>query len=325
MRLRLPGLSVALALLFAAPASANPLAGVSLFVDHQRPVARFAETYPELSLIARQPGAERFGNFSFGANGVPSITDAAQRFLRRVGAQEPGAVPLLATYRIVSGHCGRWSDTPEMVASYHQFIDGFAAGIGRTRAVLFLELDSIITMSCLTPQGQLVREAELRYAVQILRARCPRLAVYLDAGAGDALRARDAARFLRASGVAQTSGFLLNSTHYDWTMREIRYGWAISRMTRGAHFVVNTGDNGRGPLVPRDRVHQGNEVLCNPPGRGLGPLPTANTGFPRVDAFEWTTNPGESGGTCSPGAPPQGSYWPAYGLMLARNAHFSVR
>ena len=95
-------------------------------------------------------------------------------------------------------------------------------------------------------------------------------------------------------------------------------------MTGGMHFVVNTGENGRGPLVPADPVHQGNEVLCNPPGRGLGPLPTASTGFADVDAFAWTSNPGESGGACVPGAPPTGHYWPQYGLMLIHNANFNV-
>jgi endoglucanase len=76
--------------------------------------------------------------------------------------------------------------------------------------------------------------------------------------------------------------------------------------------------------VPRDRVHQGNEVLCNPPGRGLGPVPTTNTGYRNVDAFAWTTNPGESGGQCVRGAPPTGAYWPGYALMLVRNAVYRV-
>ena len=89
--------------------------------------------------------------------------------------------------------------------------------------------------------------------------------------------------------------------------------------------MVNTGENGRGPLRPRDIVHQGNEVLCNPPGRGLGPLPTTSTGFRGVDAFAWMSRPGESGGPCRPGAPNTAVYWPAYALMLVRDADFTVR
>jgi endoglucanase len=125
--------------------------------------------------------------------------------------------------------------------------------------------------------------------------------------------------------VAAIQGFFLNATHYDWTSNEIRYGEQISRLTGGKHFVINTGENGQGPLRPRDIVHQGMEVLCNPPGRGLGPLPSTSTGYRKVDMFAWMSRPGESGGACRPGAPPTAVYWPAYALMLVRNADFKVR
>jgi endoglucanase len=190
--------------------------------------------------------------------------------------------------------------------------------------VLFLEMDSIITMPCLSRHGKAVREHELHDAINVLSADCPHLVIYLDAGAADALHARDAARYLRASGVAGIQGFFLNSTHFDWTSHEIRYGRQISRMLGGKHFVVNTGENGIGPQRPRDIVHQGMEVLCNPRA-GLGPLPTANTGYRNVDMFAWTSNPGESGGQCVAGAPPTGQYWPAYAKSLVQNADFKVR
>ena len=48
-------------------------------------------------------------------------------------------MPMLATYRIVDGHCGHWSDPPADQASYHNFISRFSQGIGGYRAVLFLE------------------------------------------------------------------------------------------------------------------------------------------------------------------------------------------
>ncbi|HTU88357.1 MAG TPA: glycoside hydrolase family 6 protein [Solirubrobacteraceae bacterium] len=308
-----------------APTGSNPLAGATFFVDPDSEAAHAAQSDPTLDVIAREPGTARFGSFSFGKNGVPNIATAVSRYLSRAQVEQPGAVPLLATYRIVHGLCGNASDSPADVASYHDFIDGFAAGIGSYRAVLFLEMDSIITMPCLSRHGQAVREAELRYAINTLTADCPHLVIYLDAGAADALSARSAARFLRASGVAKIEGFFLNATHFDWTSKEIRYGEKISRLTGGKHFVVNTGENGQGPLRPRDIVHQGLEVLCNPPGRGLGPLPTANTGYRNVDMFAWTSNPGESGGACGAGAPPTGQYWPAYAKMLVENADFKVR
>jgi len=125
--------------------------------------------------------------------------------------------------------------------------------------------------------------------------------------------------------VAKIQGFFLNSTHFDWTTKEIRYGEEISRLTGGKHFVVNTAENGRGPLVPENRVKNGNEVLCNPQNLGLGPVPTADTGFRNVDAFAWIANPGKSGGQCRPGAPKTGNFWLALALELVRNANYRVR
>ncbi len=308
-----------------APPSTNPLVGATFFVDPESEAAHAARTNPALKTISNQPGTARFGSFSFGHNGVPNIATAVSRYLTRASVESPGTVPLLATYRILHGRCGHASDSRGDVASYKGFIDGFAKGIGSYRAVLFLEIDSIITMPCLSHHGKAVREQELQYAINTLTANCPQLVIYLDAGAADALSPRASARYLRRSGIAKIQGFFLNATHFDWTSKEIRYGEKISRLTGGKHFVVNTGDNGRGPLRPQDIVHQGNEVLCNPPGRGLGPLPTADTGFPNVDMFAWTTNPGESGGPCRPGAPKTGDYWPAYALTLVRNADFNVR
>jgi len=307
------------------PGAGDPLTGANFFVDPESEAAHAALHNPALDVIAREPGTARFGSFSFGKNGVPNIATAVSRYLSRAAVEQPGTVPLLATYRILHGLCGHASDSPADAASYHNFIEGFAQGIGSYRAVLFLEMDSIITMPCLSRHGKAVREHELQYAINTLTANCPHLVVYLDAGAADALSARDAAKYLRASGVAKIEGFFLNATHFDWTSNEIRYGDKISALTGGRHFVINTGENGRGPLKPLDIVHAGNEVLCNPPGRGLGPLPTANTGDRNVDMFAWTSNPGESGGSCVAGAPPTGAYWPAYGAMLVQNADFGVR
>ncbi len=302
-----------------APTNGDPLSGASFFVDHENAVSEAAVVYPQLRMIADQPGTARFGAFS-----GPDVGGVVHDYLARASREEPGTVPLLATYRLVDGHCGDWTPTPGDVDSYAAFIDSFAHGIGRHRAVLFLEMDALITSPCLSPEGLRIRMTELRHAIDVLTATCPHLVIYLDAGAADAVPPARTARLLRSAGVSHIQGFFLNSTHFDWTSKEIRYGERVSRLTGGKHFVVNTGENGRGPLIPPDRAHQGNEVLCNPPGRGLGPRPTTNTGYPNVDAFAWTSNPGESGGACVPGAPPMGAFWPAYALMLVQNADFAV-
>jgi endoglucanase len=297
----------------------DPLRGMRFYVDPWSEAAQADRSFPALRVIAREPGTARFGAFSY-----PNPRAAVAGYLRQAGRVEPGAVPMIATYRVVDGHCGGWADPPGDQSSYHDFIESFARGIGGHRAVLFLEMDALITVGCLSPYGVSVRMHELHDAIDVLTALCPNLIVYLDAGAADAVPAWRTARLLKAAGISKIQGFFLNATHYDWTSHEIRYGEQISRRTGGKHFVVNTGENGRGPLHPADIVHEGNEVLCNPPGRGLGVRPTAYTGIPNLDAFAWTSNPGESGGACVPGAPATGRYWPTYGTMLVRFARFRV-
>jgi endoglucanase len=308
--------------------SGDPLAGARFYVDwnwgsaalqaeawaHSKPAASRM-----LDVIAREPTAHRFGSWDGAYPGLK-----VSEFLARASVEQPGTVPMIETYRIVGGNCGNWSDPPAAQAAYHNWITSFARGISGYRAVLFLEMDSLITVGCLNHHGVDVRMHELRDAINVLTANCPRLVIYLDAGAADAVPAAKISGLLRRAGVAKIQGFFLNSTHFDWTSHEIRFGQQISRMTGGKHFVISTAANGRGPLVPPDPVRQGNEVLCNPPGRGLGPKPTTNTGYRFVDAFAWIGNPGESGGACVPGAPPTGAYWPAYALMLVRDADFRV-
>jgi endoglucanase len=311
------------------PVGGDPLAGARFYVDWSWGWAsRQAEDWQRsrpaaatmLRVIAGQPGSHRFGAWD-----GPSPGLKVSELLARASVEEPGSVPMLSTYRLVDGHCGGWSDPPSAQVSYHRWIASFAQGISSYRAVLFLEMDSLITVGCLSGRGVGVRMHELRDAIHTLTADCPHLVVYLDAGAGDAVPARQIASLLRRAGVSRIQGFFLNSTHYDWTSREVAFGRTVSRLTGGKHFVVNTSVNGRGPLVPPDPTHQGNEVLCNPPGRGLGPKPTTRTGYRLVDAFAWISDPGKSGGACVPGAPPTGFYWPAYALMLVRNADFRVR
>ncbi len=311
-----------------APANGNPLSGATWFVDPVNDpaglaAAQYRRSNPgwarELSIIANQPFTMRFGLFT-GKN----VAIRAFTYLQQAYMQHPNAVPMLSTYRIVQGECkaGGFPDTPAQIASYQDFVRQLSYGIGNFRAVLFLEMDSIITTECLKPKAQAVRLAELHDAISYLQ-RNPHLVVYLDGGAADAHPWQWTAKVLSRAGVHLIQGFFLNSTHFDWTTKEIAYGQKIARALGGkVHFVVNTGENGQGPLRPPDPAHQGAEVLCNPPGRGLGPKPTARTGFKWVDAFAWTSNPGERGGPCR-GAPPT-DYWPAYAVGLAQRANFSV-
>jgi endoglucanase len=76
------------------------------------------------------------------------------------------------------------------------------------------------------------------------------------------------------------------------------------------HFLVDTSRNGQGPLdasiyaaAPYNQpapvvTTLTNGSWCNPPARGLGTHPTANTGVSLLDAYLWVKTPGQSDGTC---------------------------
>lgn len=244
-------------------------------------------------------------------------------YLERV-AREAGrsTVPVFVTENLPTADCAH--NRVASVRRFQRWVHGFIRGVGRHRAIVIVESDGIGTSSCLRggPKGfrlGLIREEALGLA------RLPRTSVYIDGAAADWLSPGTAAHLLRVAGVAHTRGFEVNTTHYDWTANEVRYGLRVSHLLDGKHFVVNTAFNGRGPLVPGNRVRYGNEVWCNPSGRALGPLPTVQTPSRYVDAFFWVGNPGFSDGHCGnmPGSmvgPGVGEWWQSWALALVRNA-----
>jgi endoglucanase len=314
------------------PPGDDPLEGAVFYVNPSRNIAglvmnhirrRRPKAAALLRVIAEQPEAKRFGSW----NDEPGA--AVAQYLQTARRDDPGAVPLIATYRLQHKACGGASDTPEEVDRYKRWYDAFAHGIGSHRVVLFYEIDALITAKCLSRVGLARRIDEVRTAIADL-APLPHAVVYVDAGAADAHTPRYIAQLLRRVHVERIQGFFTNSTHNDWTSREIRYGRTLVRLLGGRpHYVVNTAANGRGPLVPKDRVHHGNEIRCNPPGRGLGPKPTAvvPARYYHLDGLFWIGNPGRSAGSCSamPGAPPGGKFWVKYALMLVRNADYRIR
>ncbi|MGZ4350433.1 MAG: glycoside hydrolase family 6 protein, partial [Solirubrobacteraceae bacterium] len=238
------------------PTDGNPLAGTKFYVDPTSGAAtaqaRYRNSKPAIAAllgnIASEPGAHRFYMWNMGAN----VSGQVSHYLEGTQVQQPGTTVMLSTYTLVHDHCG-YTATPAIAARYEDFMHQMAEGIGNYHVVFFLELDSLITAPCLTQQQLAIRQAELRSAVSALEAD-PHVVVYLDAGAADAVHYGQMATWLRASGVAQAQGFFLNSTHFDWTSSEIHYGQQVSRRLGGTHFVVNTGSNGKGPLVPKRRV-----------------------------------------------------------------------
>ena len=99
------------------------------------------------------------------------------------------------------------------------------------------------------------------------------------------------------------------------------------------HFVIDTSRNGLGPWKPTASYPDAQD-WCNPPGRGLGARPTADTGNALVDAYLWAKVPGESDGSCNRGVsgstidpewggtvdPAAGAWFPQQALQLAQLA-----
>ncbi len=273
-----------------------------------------------LARIADQPEANRFSLYSEGG-GPGAIYGQVHKVLCSNLAADPGTIPIFTTFFLYqAGYCETRSQILANRPTFERQINEMARGIDRRPAVMLLELDAVGASRCMQYNGALPYwEADMRYEINKISA-LPHTVVYIEGGYADSNPPRYTANVLNAVGIQKIRGFFTNDTHEDWTIKEIRWGERVSRLTHGTQFIVNTATNGQGPMIPANRVREGNEVLCNPPGRGLGPLPLVNPGFAGVDAFLWTAPPGNSSGSCN-GGPPSGTFWPAKAVGLSAMAN----
>ena len=278
-----------------AQAPGNPLAGVRLFVDHDSPSWHQWRAYRRSGQrrkaalvwrIAREPKALWLGTWT-----RPNFRKKVRRLID--AAQRQAAVPIFTVMRAESNACGPWYTAGGKAedARTRAWYRRLARTIGGARVVIAFEPDSLGTIDCHARSRRDDRIRLLRYGVGVL-SRLPGATIYLEGGASDWEPARRTARQLRAIGIAKVRGFMLNATHQDWTRANILHGLAISRLTGWKPFIVNTAENGRGPVHYRASNGRRITVWCNPPGRGLGPRPTTRTSNPLVDAYLWINRPG---------------------------------
>lgn len=95
-----------------------------------------------------------------------------------------------------------------------------------------------------------------------------------------------------------------------WVYTDQWFTQNLGTATPTMHFLIDTSRNGQGPLTAtvygNTLFNQSASVVstisngswCNPPGRGLGTQPTANTGVSLLDAYLWVKTPGQSDGMC---------------------------
>jgi endoglucanase len=93
----------------------------------------------------------------------------------------------------------------------------------------------------------------------------------------------------------------------------LRYGNMLGGVAPATRFVIDTSRNGQGPWLPP--AYPDPQDWCNPPDRGLGLRPSADTGNPLLDAYLWVKIPGESDGECTRGLGPVGTVDPEWGVV----------
>ncbi len=281
---------------------------------------RLAHEVALLEKIADQPEAQRFSRYSAGG-GPGAIFAQVQKIFCHNLTADPASIPIITSYFLYqAGYCETRSEIVSNRPTFERQVDEMVAGIERRPAVMLLELDAIGSSRCMARNAALPEwEADMRYEIGAVSS-LPHTVVYIEGGYSDANNPSYTARVLNAVGVRNIRGFFTNDTHMQWTANEMRWGQKVSALTGGTHFIINTADNGHGPVLNPHPGKQGIENLCNPPGRGAG-IPTMTaTGSPAIDAFMWVHVPGTSSGKCN-GGTPSGTFWMARGLTEARNAN----
>jgi len=168
-------------------------------------------------------------------------------------ADKQHRTPVLVAYNLPYRDCSQYSGGGATdTAAYQAWIDGFARGIGKGKALVVLEPDGLGIIpynkridgadewcrpTVTDAEGNVVpapgaspeaRYAQLNYAVDSLAAHAPNAAVYLDAGNSAWMAVGDAAYRLTKAGVLRARGFFLNVSNYQATSESIQFGTWVS-------------------------------------------------------------------------------------------------
>ena len=307
------------------PSGSNPFAGEKFYVDPNSNARKTADQWrsegrtadaDQMEKIAQSPSDPYYlAEWTEQQNGIEYYARYWVGVYRAAGS-----LPTLGAYAIPNRDCGSYSAGGFSTGQqYKDWIDGFARGIGREKAVVILEPDAIPYMSCLTSSQQQERLELLKYAINSLKAN-PNTYVYIDAGHSGWHPPEVIADRLNQAGIAQADGFTTNTSYFDYTSNEVSWGKQVSALVGNKPFVVDTSRNGLGPYT--GGTHDGDcPPQINPPGRALGERPTANTGDSLVHAYFWLKQPGESDGACGP-FPRAGAWVADYALGLAQRASY---
>jgi endoglucanase len=185
------------------------------------------------------------------------VQQAVQKTMKQAARER--AVPVLVAYNLPYRDCAQYSSGGATdTEAYEAWIDGFAKGIGKGKAVVIIEPDGLGiipynktingTEDWCKPvvedaSGTTVpapganpeqRYAQLNYAVDAIESAAPHVAAYLDASHSAWLGVGEAAYRLSKAGVARAQGFFQNVSNYQLTSDGIQFGTWVSKALAAA-------------------------------------------------------------------------------------------
>ncbi|HEY6457196.1 MAG TPA: glycoside hydrolase family 6 protein [Steroidobacteraceae bacterium] len=152
-------------------------------------------------------------------------------------------IPVLVAYNIPGRDCAQFSAGGALTdAAYQAWISGFAAGLGRQKAVVILEPDALANLpsycsvfgTATYPFTDAGRLADINYAVTALEAD-PNVSVYLDGGHSAWQSVGTISLTLVQAGVANAQGFFLDVSNYQYAQNNVAFGtWVADCIALGA-------------------------------------------------------------------------------------------
>jgi endoglucanase len=182
-------------------------------------------------------------------------SSAAARQVKETLAQaaRQRAVPVFVVYNIPGRDCGGYSaGGAQTTADYNAYVDTVASAIAPAQAVVILEPDALANLpsdcgyvGVDTSALDAARYAEIGHAIATFESSVtPNVILYLDAGHSAWHSVGDMASRLVRAGVAQTQGFFLNVSNYQYTQNQLHYGTWISECITLINAGQGTGSCG---------------------------------------------------------------------------------
>jgi endoglucanase len=161
-------------------------------------------------------------------------------------ARRQHAVPIFVAYNIPGRDCSQYSAGGAPTdAAYDAWIDAIGQALGSAQAVVLEEPDALANLPGYCGAGyasqfpgvtNTTRIDDIRYAVTTLEAD-PNISLYLDGGNSGWQNVGGMAETLTAADIAQTQGFFLNVSNYQYDTNSDYYGTWVSECI--AYATVN--------------------------------------------------------------------------------------